>query len=146
MLQNNPLLVQAVIACPYEVGDILQTKNAALPSERWPGTEWAAIETFLLGASTEHTMGSIGGEETHTLTEQELPNINGKLAGVAYNGYGENITGPFHETTFSSPTGQRTLFGSTVSGAYGMTFHIGGDESHNNMPPYTAVYIWERIA
>lgn len=72
MIAGNPLAGP----CPYDVGDILQTANAANPSTRWPGTEWAAITTFLLGASAAHPAGETGGVEKHTLSENEMPTHN----------------------------------------------------------------------
>lgn len=93
---------------------------------------------FLLGASETHTVGSTGGSETVTLTEQELPNIDGAFASVVYANYETNVTGPFAKATFAYPKGQKTLNGQTEGNAYGTTFHIGGGEAHNNMPPYYA--------
>lgn len=127
------IYAQAVIACPYEVGDILQTKSAMQPSERWPGTEWTAIETFLLGASIAHTAGSTGGEEIHTLTMAEMPQhrhaINTYAGGVAQNG-----------------TAVQRGEGAGTSSVMIQTEYAGNSQPHNNMPPYTTVYIWERTA
>ena len=63
-------------ACPYDVGDILTTTNARNPTARWPGTEWTQITgRFLLGAGDKHAISSTGGSETHTLTQDELPEL-----------------------------------------------------------------------
>ncbi len=121
-------------ACPYEVGDILQTKSETLPSERWPGTEWAAIESFLLGAGTSHAAGSTGGSETHTLTAEEIPEIpvTGDIIGTngAMSGQGDYVIGYKSLPSIWNPNLKIA----------------GGGQAHNNMPPYTAVYIWERTA
>lgn len=129
-------------SCPYEVGDILQTKNAAPPSERWPGTEWAAIETFLLGASTEHTAGSTGGEERHTLTVAEMPeHYHDKIFTHDVNDTVATAVG----NDAAPGTGRRDITYTTGSRSF-YTSKTGGSQPHNNMPPYTTVYIWERIA
>lgn len=118
--------------CPYEVGDILQTKSATPPAERWPGTEWAAIETFLLGASAAHEMGETGGEEKHTLTVDEMP-MHRHMIYMNDEGTGILNWGPNNATQQSGM-------------ASNWTAYMGNSKSHNNMPPYTAVYIWERTA
>lgn len=67
-------------ACPYDVGDILTTASAKDPAARWPGTEWTQIkDRFLLGAGDKHAISSTGGSETHTLTQDELPEISGSI-------------------------------------------------------------------
>ena len=99
------------------------------------GTTWEKIEDmFLLGASSDYEINSTGGEINHTLTINEMPNHKheptlygstpggGEVAGVAVSG-GTGTVNAWHTTTF-----------------------VGGSQAHNNMPPYKAVYIWERTA
>lgn len=118
--------------CPYDVGDILETKNSTNPSQRWPGTEWTAIETFLLGASETHAVNSTGGEETHRLAVSEMP---------AHTHF-VNI----YSQDSGSTSGGFVNYKNTVSGSQYMANTTGGSQPHNNMPPYTTVYIWERTA
>ena len=136
--------------CPYDIGDILQTTNSKNPSERWNGTQWQAIETFLLGASSSHIAGSTGGEEKHTLAENELPVIDGEFAtavvgnhsiyGTTGHAYGAKLDG-------STPEGSRkSWLNEEAQTQYGYGYKFGGGQPHNNMPPYTVVYIWERTA
>lgn len=129
--------------CPYDVGDILQTRNAAHPSTRWPGTTWEAITTMLLGASDAHPAGSTGGEEAHTLTMAEMPKHSHgiiKIAGdeniddTEYAAWAIKLRVSAIENTEENPK----------NGSSGGTSIVGESSSHNNMPPYTAVYIWER--
>lgn len=130
MIAGNPLAGP----CPYDVGDILHTANAASPSDRWPGTEWAAITTFLLGASAAHPAGTTGGEETHTLTVEEMPQHEHPTGdGDGYWRYGGEIG------NLQSGSGIWARRGSKVEPQ-------GGSQPHNNMPPYTSVYIWQRTA
>lgn len=94
------------------------------------GTTWVKIEgRFLLGTSSAHAIGSTGGEETHVLTINEMPSHNHgyvKLSGSASN--------------------KDTASGSTWGEADATTGNRGGNQAHNNMPPYKTVYIWERTA
>lgn len=131
------IYAKAVIACPYEVGDILQTRSAVPPCERWPGTEWAAVETFLLGASARHAAGSTGGSETVALAVNQLPGHSHTLAQAESGG---NVAFPAY-----------TAYGVSVKNAVinsydASTTKTGGGQPHSNMPPYTAVHIWERTA
>lgn len=125
--------------CPYDVGDILQTKNATHPSTRWPGTTWKAITTMLLGASAAHPAGSTGGEETHTLTVDEMPR-HGHAIATTYNSFPQK----WGSWAFYSQAEQMGEEGGERNPWY--TTNVGGSLAHNNMPPYTAVYIWERTS
>ena len=97
------------------------------------GTTWVKIEgKFLLGTSSSHAIGSTGGEETHTLTVAEMPSHSHSVNNGA--------------TTFA--TGGNNDVSQVTGGARNYTYlgigYSGGDQPHNNMPPYKTVYIWER--
>ena len=117
----------------YPVGSIYLSVNNTSPSTLFGGS-WAQIkDTFLLGAGDDYTLGDTGGEATHTLTINEMPShvhntdkyYNTDQGGNDF--YGSNATG------------------SKVTTANGMVA-AGGDQPHNNMPPYLAVYMWQRTA
>ena len=98
------------------------------------GTTWEKMEgVFLLGASDTYAAGSTGGEATHTLTVNEMPSHSHsyvKTSSASGAGsYGTGESAPFYNST------------ATVT-----TTAAGGGAAHNNMPPYKAVYIWERTA
>ena len=96
------------------------------------GTTWTKIEgRFLLGASEDYAVNSTGGEATHTLTIDEMPAHTHNYTRLWPNG------GKY----WGNPDGSNWLGSNTVS-----TTSTGGGQAHNNMPPYKAVYIWERIA
>lgn len=59
----------------YPVGSIYQTMSATSPADFIGGT-WTKINTFLYGADTTN---QTGGEATHTLTIDEMPNHHHKL-------------------------------------------------------------------
>ena len=54
----------------YPVGSIYQSMSATSPADSVGGT-WTKIKTFLYGADSAH---HTGGEATHTLTTDEMPN------------------------------------------------------------------------
>ena len=125
--------------CPHGVGDILQTRNATSPTIRWPGTTWAALEgAFLIGAGGTYTAGSTGGEATHTLTKAELPDVY-RLPSGSYK-YGNQLGYPLTDVGLVPLV--ETIYNSTVNAGG----KLGDGVAHNNLPPYKAVYMWERTA
>lgn len=127
------LMLDGGPAAKYEIGDILITLNSTSPATRFPGTTWAAIAegTFPVAAGTGYTAGSTGGEATHVLTKAELPAHNHTIWNLNW----EVATGPGGGAVATAYAAKTALSGAAGSGA-----------AHNNMPPYLAVYMWERTA
>ena len=104
------------------------------------GTSWTKIEgRFLLGQSSNYAINSTGGEATHKLTVNEMPSHNhaGKISakGAYLVFYNDGTPGNRGTASYSNSTGD----------TFSLTSN-GGDQAHNNMPPYKTVYIWERTA
>ena len=114
------------------------------PATIYGGT-WERIKgSFLWGIGDGESAGVTGGEKTHTLTQNELPNISGKLTNFALQ---DTSTGLYTDGVFSiDSTEEWTTYG--TGGAYSnsaiLKFSAGGGQEHNNMPPYYGVYIWIR--
>lgn len=116
-------------------------------------------DRFIVGASGNYLVGSIGGEAAHTLTIDEMPSHSHNLNAnnITTSSSGEHThsiiidsqpksgTTPAGAVTEAAP--QRTISASTSSsGAHthtlSGTFNIdssGFGMSHNNMPPYYAL-------
>lgn len=121
--------------CPWEVGDILTTENATPPAQRWPGTQWVQItDRFLYGSTAA---GTEGGEATHTLTENEMPGHR-HPNGCRVQWYNNAAKG-FQVTWIENAN--LSIDKETIYTAY-----VGGNQPHNNMPPYRSVYMWRRTA
>lgn len=121
----------------YPVGAIYMSINSTSPSDLFGGT-WERIkDTFLLSAGDIYSAGATGGSATHTLTVDEMPSHTHKVANYA------GIVG----WTESSPSG---YFSNSNDGFVTQTdiysSSIGDSKPHNNMPPYLAVYVWQRIS
>ena len=107
------------------------------------GGTWERIkDRFLLASGDTYTAGITGGEATHTLTASEIPDLGTFVALNWYN-QAQYTTGIFKNGGMktqdrTAPTG--TEMGENYIKA------SGGGESHNNMPPYLTVYVWQRMA
>lgn len=116
----------------YPVGSIYLSVNNVNPSTLFGGT-WEQIkDKFLLGAGDTYSSGSTGGESTHTLTINEMPSHSHKY-NLAYSG---------------NDPARGFNYGNTSVGVQGPGFiqNTGGNQPHNNMPPYLTIMIWKRTA
>lgn len=153
MMFANPLRSAALAA--YPVGAIYMSTNATDPGTLFGGT-WERIQgRFLLGASSSHAVGSTGGAESVRLTEEQLPEVNGMIqGGVGTNGNsGTTGIGVFRLTSGVFSTELQCGHGPQSGAAYDengayqrVKMKFGGDQPHDNMPPYLSVYIWKRTA
>ena len=136
----------------YPVGSIYMSVNSASPASLFGGT-WAQIKgRFLFGTglneantTTEYgslaanwinrTAGEMGGEIKHALTTTEQPSHRHDFeANVYARAEGGSETGFVYTNTGTIDWGTPAVTAS------------GGGESHNNMPPYLAVYMWKRVS
>ena len=131
----------------YPVGSIYMSVNATDPGTLFGGT-WARIQdTFLLAAGTTYAAASTGGAATVTLTESELPSISGTF-NIRATSSGNNMitaaSGHFTRTDTSNVTSVTN--NSSSRAASTVKFSFGDGDAHENMPPYLAVYVWQRTA
>lgn len=82
-------------------------------------------DRFLVGAGSSYSLGATGGEAKHTLTIAVMPSHNHKVIG-----YSEHSPG----------TGKAGEIGSKSDGSYFFTENTGGNQPHENRPPYYALY------
>ena len=119
----------------YPVGSIYMSTTNTSPASMFGGT-WEQIkDKFLLSAGNNYSAGSTGGEATHTLTLNEMPN-HSHSADYTFSHSGNWYVGMIAQG--DSSTGL-----SSKDNAVG---YRGGGQAHNNMPPYLAVYCWKRIS
>jgi hypothetical protein len=134
LLKLNGLTIQQLmLETIYPVGSIYVGVNATNPSVLFGG-EWEQIkDRFLLAAGDNYNAGSTGGEAEHTLTVAEMPSH-------------------YHEIPWDKAGSQGYRGVNTYTDNAGFngnsqyyTEHKGGNQPHNNMPPYIAVYMWKRV-
>lgn len=126
------------------------------------GTTWSKIEgRFLIGASSSYANGSTGGEASHTLTVNEMPKHAHKVHIFTGNGTTSGSTAQYYDASGNLYTAEKGAqipnyawrsesfysYGTNgVGDQAGNAWPVGSSAAHNNMPPYRAVYIWERTA
>ena len=132
----------------YPVGSIYMSASSTNPATLFGGTWQRIKDTFLLAAGSTYAPGASGGEAAHKLTASELPKLSGTMnfrawgSGSPYVGVSGIVAnyGAIEQTENTFPT-------STSSGSLRqLKIAVGGDVAHNNMPPYLAVYVWQRTA
>jgi hypothetical protein len=121
----------------WPVGSVYISVDDNNPEELFGGT-WAQIkDRFILAAGDTYKAGDTGGEESVTLSKEELPSH--KHNGVYFSG---------HELTYGNQLNPGVGSSAAVlvdDGPSFFTGETGENKPHNNMPPYLAVYVWQRI-
>ena len=111
----------------YPVNSVVIWYSHESPASVYGGSWHRMQSRFLWGTTTEGTIGATGGEQTHTLTVNEMPSHTHKLL--------------FETAKLAAGTAYSRVGGSYQSGTIENT---GGGAAHNNMPPYVNVAIWRR--
>lgn len=138
-LNGNPIVMggEALLDTYYPVGRIYFSTVNVSPAS-FMGGSWARIQDkFLLCAGTSYAAGTTGGEANVTLTVNQMPSHRHQAVG-----YNEAIPGG--SGNFLA-LGRRTSDSPNVE-LQNAIETAGGNQSHNNMPPYLAVYAWRRAA
>lgn len=148
-----------ILDAVYPVGSIYLSMNLAttLQVETLLGGTWVkfAMGKTLIGVDSTDTdfnsSNMTGGEKTHQLTVNELPNIHGE---VAIRGYGDSAMWGGTSTasgvfSFTSDWSGAYVFNNTTGlfpAKSGITLDVGSNQAHNNLPPYVTVYMYRRTA
>lgn len=123
----------------HPVGSVYITISSTFnPADQWGGT-WSKIAEgqCLIQSGSTYTLGSTGGEATHTLTHEEMPRHSHGIYGVDSRNGSTTLKKPYFSY---KDQGQTTSY---ISGIMG-TELTGSGQEHNNMQPYLAVNIWKR--
>ena len=129
----------------YPVGAIYISRNVTSPAELFGGT-WEQIkDRFLLGAGDTYSAWSTGGSATHTLTENEMPRHRHNFEGDGSKIIQDDASLIVSGSAYPNRAGISKGANYSSNGAVFIDY-TGNSEAHNNMPPYRAVYIWQRTA
>lgn len=148
----------------YPVGSVYTSTVSTNPATLFGFGTWEALPAgrVLLAQGTAswgtYNAGSEGGEATHTLSLNEIPshghtgstNTVGNHQHEVQSGYGSgNVVGIQSNSIYKGNTPASYGLYTTGSGSHTHSVTInatGGGQSHNNMQPYLAVYMWKRTA
>lgn len=115
--------------CYFPIGYIYLSTSNVNPGQFFGGT-WEPIkDRFLLLAGDTYKGGQTGGEATHKLTVEEMPSHGHKMPW----GRGNNSAG--NPGVMGTDTNAKSWVENT-----------GGNQPHNNMPPYIVVYGWVKVS
>lgn len=166
---NVQIEVPDPIARCYPVGSIYLSADADFnPNTAFIGTTWVKIENRFLLASGTKAVGATGGAETVTLSPAQMPahtharggmNITGGFdIGKSNGGLGlatSNFSGCVTFNRIASSDAYGTGAGKDLTQGVninasknwtGESTSQGGNQAHENMPPYLVVAIWKRTA
>ena len=121
----------------YPVGSYYWSQKNTSPEELFGG-KWESISgRFLFSTDSNHSVDSTGGEERHTLTVNEMPSHTDQYDRFNYYSYAyiDNVSGG----SYRCPIRYDDNFISHSNVVY-----TGGNQPHNNMPPYITAYCWRR--
>lgn len=150
-------LKAAVLELAYPVGSIYQSTNNVSPATFLGGT-WEEINgRFLVaqgnnGQSGNYALnlsaGATGGEKNHTLLTSEMPSHSHRPGSTGYPPVNPPGFVCYNSTAWrrSIAAGSEEVKLYTDMESVGQTSSEGGNSSHNNLPPYLAVYTWKRTA
>ena len=120
----------------YPVGAIFVSTSAVSPAAVFGGTWKLLNDVFLLaGSEKSFPYGSKGGTKEVTLTASQMPMHAHQFSRAPIVSVELTAGGNYYAE-------QSTAVGKLVAQN---TETAGGGKAHTNMPPYLAVYAWERI-
>lgn len=124
----TPAKMQSILDFIYPVGAIFWGYSHVSPASLFGGT-WTRIENrFLWACDANGVIGAMGGEQSHTLTVNEIP---AHTHGSVYTHSGSGT----RNYSWLSPGGTNMAY---------EPISTGGGAAHNNMPPYIHVSAWRR--
>lgn len=161
LVEYTTKVIKLITLLSWPVGSIYTSTKPTDPHKLFGGT-WEPIQdTFLWCAGPKHAAGTSGGEETHKLIVDEMPAHTHDISSTTITGgftvWWSTVNNPFGcfwgDAVTHNPTKDgvedngtdyydRVNFNNTHS--HGMT-STGGNQPHNNMPPYKSVYAWQRV-
>lgn len=144
-LENKTIndLFSMMFEVEHPVGSLyLSSSDVDDPNTKWAtygiNCVWELVkDVFLLGAGGNYELGVTGGEAEHVLTVDEMPSHNHT---IQHNNDDYNSSSGGGAYGFSTDGTTAWIYTSTV------ILNTGGNQPHNNMPPYLVTNIWKRIS
>ena len=162
--------IKEVINIVHPVGSIWETTTTDDPNVLWSGTTWVKMDAgrVLISAGTytengttyTYNLGDKGGEAKHQITTEELAahshsascSNDGKhnhTMGHGSDVNDKNALSHYSSTNHYLANDGTNLGYTSYSGAHSHTISIanaGGNQRHENRPPYQVISRWRRTA
>ena len=146
----------------YPVGSLYLSTADTDPAVALGGTWQRIRDRFLLAAGQTYAAGATGGQAVQTLTEQQLPphlhHVEGFTSvdstthdhGIPNVGQGGSGSGVYAES-WSGGSGGRALSTDALCINHDHAVDMdsqstGGGQPFSILPPYLAVYVWQRLS
>lgn len=148
--QVSSATVQKILNSVYPVGSIYISTSSTSPASFLGGTWQRLYDRMLVGGGNSYSCGATGGAATVALTQAQTPSVTGSItmhqAGVSTNV--NAVSGCFSSGLTNNNTNRDGGTKNSGSVSIGViNFSNGGqNQAHENMPPYLAVYMWQRVA
>ena len=120
----------------YPVGSIYISTVSTSPATLFGGSWTQITNRFLYAVPLSSAAKELGGENSHTLTVNEIPSHSHTIWGRA--GSEQWALGDIWFRAAGD--------GSSNEGRTTATYNSGGGQAHNNMPQYFTCYAWYRTA
>lgn len=154
----------------YPVGSIYMSVNETNPATLFGGGWNQLTDRFLLGAGNTYTVNATGGEATHKLTANEIPAhkhlvqgntgsgiVSGQIrvvkavSNLESDNWFNHMPAPGKTTSFEDAFEGTDTASKFPGSSHHHYFSVnsentGGSKAHNNLPPYLAVYMWQRTS
>ena len=126
----------------YPIGSYYWSEKDTSPENIFGG-RWKKIEgRFLFASNSNHYVGQTGGEESHRLTIDEMPYHSHSYTKFTFK-YADNRQSAgqdYYKCPCNDTKDDKDSFYT-----YSTTSNCGGNNYHNNMPPYLTANCWKRI-
>ena len=125
----------------YPIGSYYWSEKDTSPENIFGG-RWKKIEgRFLFASNSNHYVGQTGGEESHRLTIDEMPNHSHGYTKFTFKfAYSRSSANLSYICPCNDTKDDKDSFYT-----YSTTSNCGGNNYHNNMPPYLTANCWKRI-
>ena len=130
----------------YPIGSIYMSVNNVNPTTLFGGTWVQMKDKFLLGAGDTYENGNIGGEATHTLIYDEMPQHNHGVALCGGSSVSASNTAINNHAKILGADASSPWLTNYMQDERDIIGKAGNSIAHNNMPPYLVVNMWKRTA
>lgn len=128
----------------YPIGSIYLSLESDFNPNDSIGGVWIKLKNRFLIGTGKMSIGEVGGEEEHLLTISEMPKHKHAQEKHSHSMGDMWSSGSGSEEAYTMANKRKTKIRYTNPEQPSIDFE-GGNQAHNNMPPYLAVNMWRRI-